>query len=119
MRQEPDHSLDVVAHWVATRPVSADYSTYVHVTDKAEIATPDDLLGQNDASAPVYGWYPTSQWQPNEMVREDHVVEGLPPDRPPRTIIVGMYHHQADGQFVQLGHVVLTFDGDSWTIRTP
>jgi hypothetical protein len=117
VRLEPDHSLDLVAYWVATRTVPSDYSTYVHVTDKTEIVSADDLLGQNDAFAPVYSWYPTSQWQPNEVVREDHVVVGLPPDRQPSSIFVGMYRHEAGGQLTPLGHVVLDLEEGIWKMR--
>lgn len=106
IRVGEDHTWDVVTDWVATRTVTADYSTFVYVTDKDKIVDPDDILGQSDFSAPVYGWYPTSQWQPNEVVREDHVI-ALPATAAPRTVIAGMYREAPDDEDVPLGQVVL------------
>jgi hypothetical protein len=115
-KNEHNLDLDVVTYWVATRAVTKDYSTYVHVTDKEYLLAPEDLLGQSDFYAPVYGWYPTSQWQPNETVREDHLIT-LPLDCVPRTIIVGMYQPQANGQLIPLGHITLTRNAETWKVR--
>jgi hypothetical protein len=114
VRQEPG-GMDVVLDWVALIPVSADYSTFVYATDQADIAGPADLISQHDSSAPVYGWYPTSQWQAREVVREDHWIP-LAGDRVPRTLFVGMYRN-VDGRFVTLGQVTLDASDQGWHVR--
>ena len=114
VRQEPG-GMDVVLEWAALHPASADYSTFVYATDQAEIAGPDDLISQHDSSAPVYGWYPTSQWQVGEVVREDHWIP-LAGDRVPRTLFVGMYRN-VDGRFVTLGQVALDASDQGWRAR--
>jgi len=68
-----------------------------------------DLVAQSDFAAPVYGWYPTSEWQPGEVVREDHTLD-LPADRSVRSIFVGMYSRNAGGGFDQLGRLRLDTD---------
>ncbi len=108
-----DGQTDVILYWTTSSTPATDYSTYIHVTDLDEIASPDDLIAQNDSSAPVYGWYPTSRWQPNEVVREDHIVF-LPPDRPARTIFAGMYSRDTSGNFIQLGRIALRNIEGQW-----
>ena len=118
VRALPASALDVVLYWTATRPVTADYSTYVHVSDQEAIATAADLLGQDDSLAPVYGWYPTSQWLPGEVIREDHVVS-LPAGPAPRTIVAGLYHPAPDGQSPPLDKVTLHADRGGWVLVSP
>jgi hypothetical protein len=103
--------------WVTRRPLAEDYSTYVHVTDQSEIIRPEDLVAQSDYAAPVDGWYPTSTWQPNEVVREHHVL-AVPAGRSPRAILVGMYKVGAAGEFEHIGQIAFTPDSDGrWLVR--
>lgn len=105
--------LQVVLYWTAEHAVHTDYSTYVYASDRDAIVTPDDLVAQSDSNAPVYGWYPTTRWQPGEVVREDHLLP-IPVARPVRTLFAGMYTRDTAGRFVQLGRVSLlhTPDGE-------
>jgi hypothetical protein len=96
----------VTVNWVATHVVQKDYSSYAYVSDQDSITVPTDLVAQSDYAAPVYGWYPTSQWQPGEVVREDHLLD-LPPGRAVRSIFVGMYSRNEAGGFDQLGRLRL------------
>jgi hypothetical protein len=96
----------VTVNWVATHAVEKEYSSYAYASDQDSITTPDDLVAQSDFAAPVYGWYPTSQWQPGEVVREDHTLD-LPANRPVRNIFIGMYSRNASGGFDQLGRLRL------------
>jgi hypothetical protein len=95
------------------RPPEGDYSTTVRMTDGEQIAAPDDILFHMDAAAPVYGWYPTSRWQPNEVVREDYRAQ-VPAGRAPRTAVVGMYARDAKGDFHDLGQVTLRKVDGEW-----
>jgi hypothetical protein len=96
----------VTVNWVATHAVQKDYSSYAYLSDQHRITAPGDLVAQSDFAAPVYGWYPTSQWQPGELVREDHTLD-LPSDRVVRSIFVGMYSRNDAGGFDQLGRLRL------------
>lgn len=119
MAREGGRQIVVTANWVATQPAARDYSSYAYASDQDAIAAPGDLVAQSDFTAPVYGWYPTSQWQPGEVVRDDHLLE-VPPDRTVRTIFVGMYSRNAAGGFDQLGRLRLTeTNGDCTTEPVP
>jgi hypothetical protein len=100
------HQLLVTVSWVATQTVLREYSSYAYVSDQDSITSPGDLVAQSDYAAPVYGWYPTSHWQPGEVVREDHTLD-LPGDRAVRSIFVGMYSRNEAGSFDQLGRLRL------------
>jgi hypothetical protein len=65
----PGGQLRVAFYWHALSPVPVDYKVFVHLTG------PDgQLVAQND-SVPV-GWtYPTTDWQPGETVRDEHLLE--------------------------------------------
>jgi hypothetical protein len=108
--------MDVTLYWTAVRTPEKDYSTTVRITDREEIAAPGDLLFHMDSADPVYGWYPTSRWQPDEVVREDYRAQ-IPLDRPPRTAVVGMYSRDASGGFVDLGFVTLKKVDGEWITR--
>jgi hypothetical protein len=104
---QADQQLRVVLYWIAQRPVHTDYSTYVYASDQDDILKPDDLLAQDDSASAVDGWYPTTNWQPSEVVREDHLLQ-LPAGRSLRTLFAGMYTRDAAGHFVQLGRLRLS-----------
>ncbi|MBN2003428.1 MAG: DUF2723 domain-containing protein [Anaerolineae bacterium] len=117
--REPDReNLNVILYWVATETPSADYSTFVHVSDRDVIDEAEDLIAQSDYNPPVYGWYPTSQWVLNEVIREDHPMQ-TPPERSPRLINIGMYRQDADGVFQHLEHLSLKKQADTWVIVSP
>lgn len=95
-------ALHLVLYWQATQPSSQDYSVFVHLSDKTHIASQADIIAQADSQAPVYGWYPTTQWSTGEIVREDYRLE-LPPNAVPRLLAVGMYIRDEQGAFHNLG----------------
>jgi hypothetical protein len=97
------HRVHVTLFWRVLQPPGTDYSVFVHLTDRQTIESPDDLLAQQDSGHPIYGWYPTSRWQPGEVFREDYVVN-WPPGRTPSRAVVGMYRHDpATNRFDNLG----------------
>ena len=108
--------MNVTLYWTAVRTPDGDYSTTVRITDREEITAPGDLLFHMDSANPVYGWYPTSRWQPNEVVREDYRAR-IPTDRFPRTAVVGMYSRDASGNFVDLGFVTLRKVDGEWVTQ--
>ncbi len=113
---DAEGKANIVLYWTATQTPTINYSTYVHVTDKGAIQVAEDLLAQSDFATPIYGWYPTTQWLPNEIIREDHPLV-LSDDKKIHTIIVGMYQRTADGAFNHLQPVILTEYGGQWRIE--
>ncbi len=68
----------------ATRSAPADYTVFVHLLDPA-----GNLVAQAD-SPPANGAYPTSLWDPGEIVVDAHILPDLPPGR--YTLQVGLYN---------------------------
>lgn len=100
--RKPGGALGLTLYWQAVSQPAGDWSVFVHVSDKTEIAGPGDIIAQADSRAPVYGWYPTSQWQAGEVVREDYELAG-PPGLVPRLVAVGLYTRDNTGGFHNLG----------------
>lgn len=103
-------TLHITLYWQAARVPSQDYSVMVHLSDKPAVATPEDVVAQADSQAPVYGWYPTTQWSAGEIVREDYELH-VPAGKTPRLLVVGMYTRDAAGAFHNLGVVNLELSG--------
>ena len=56
--------------WRATVPMSEDYTVFLHYLRNGE------LIGQAD-SRPAEGHYPTTRWNPGDVINDDHTVEGV------------------------------------------
>lgn len=111
-----DGSVRVMVDWRAVRPPRDDYRVFVQVSDRDEIAGPEDIIGQADRRHPVYGFYPTTRWRAGEQVRDDYGVivprsEGA--RRTPRIVAVGLYSVAADGTFVNHVRRVLPVEDDT------
>ena len=79
-------TLRLWLYWLASRPPDADYTTFVHLYDSA-----GRLVAQRDGP-PGDGAWPTSLWQPGDVVEdvvELQVPSGLPPGE--YTLAAGMY----------------------------
>jgi len=85
-RVAPGDRLRVALYWHALRPAPTDYKVFIHLFDIS-----DQLVAQDD-SVPVNWSYPTTSWQPDEYIRDEHV---LPMDpslpRDDYTLYVGLY----------------------------
>ena len=79
-------SLHFTLYWKSLGRIDTDYTVFVHLLDKE-----GNLRAQGDYP-PVHGIFPTSQWQPGDVVRDERVV-ALPPDLPPGdySLIIGLY----------------------------
>jgi hypothetical protein len=104
-------TLDVTLYWKAETKPSGDYAVFVKLSDKDTITSPGDIIAQQDSAAPVYGWYPTSQWQAGEVVREDYHLQ-LPANKQARSLTTGTYTRSSDGTFQNLGQVVIPVERD-------
>lgn len=100
-----DHS-QLTLYWQALAPIEADYTTFVHLLDAQ-----GQLLGQND-SQPDDGWYPTSIWQPDEIVADTKAW--------PRPLADDVAHIQVGVYLLQTGQRLPLADGrDSLTLFLP
>ena len=84
-------TLSLTLYWQATGTPSENYTVFVHLTD--ELGT---LRGQGDG-LPVGGDYPTSFWEPGEVIIDERRVD-VDADVPPGSyrLAVGLYR-PADG----------------------
>jgi len=67
----PGEVLPLRLFWQAVRPVERDYTIFVHL-----LGAEDLVIAQRD-SQPVLGSYPTSRWQPGQVVSDLYLI-GLP-----------------------------------------
>lgn len=78
-------ALEVTLFWQAQALPSHDYTVFVHLLDAA-----GRLVAQHD-SPPASGAFPTSFWEPDDVVADAHAVS-LPPDLAGvHTLRVGLY----------------------------
>lgn len=70
-------------YWRALRPLSTDYSVFVHLLDA------DEKIWSNGDSQPVGGGYPTSFWPVESVVTDERRLK-IPGDTPP-----GQYYLEA------------------------
>ncbi len=102
------NDLPLTIYWQAEKPIPTDYTIFVQVLDSQ-----GQLAAQND-SQPLYGYFPTSHWQPGEIV-PDRVDISLPAELPAGnyTIIAGMYNLQT------LERVPVAETGSDFVMLTP
>ena len=85
--------LNLTLYWRCDARLPADYTTFVHVRPTAGQAAgqPGAIVAQMDRP-PADGAYPTSLWDPGEIIR-DPVRIPIPPQTPPGDyeIAVGLY----------------------------
>jgi hypothetical protein len=86
-----DSRMNLTLYWRATDMPSQDYTVFVHLLDESGV-----LRGQGDGP-PVGGDYPTSLWEPGEVVADEHHLD-VDADAPPGSyrLAVGLYR-PADG----------------------
>jgi hypothetical protein len=73
--------------WEARRPSLEDYQVFVHVIDRRS----GRVVSQDDG-IPVNARYPTSQWMPNFLIRDHHVLHFAPSLRDGEyNIRIGLY----------------------------
>jgi 4-amino-4-deoxy-L-arabinose transferase-like glycosyltransferase len=64
----PGKALQVTLYWEATAAPREDYTVFVHLLDESEA-----LRGQGDGP-PMHDDYPTSLWEPGEIIADQHIV---------------------------------------------
>ncbi|MBU0704282.1 MAG: DUF2142 domain-containing protein, partial [Chloroflexi bacterium] len=95
---QPGVPLTATLYWRADERPQGDYTTFVHLLDDE-----GQLLAQHDGP-PRYGRYPTSAWQPDDVIPDEHVLE-MPPLLPGQRVrlVAGMYRSDTLKRFPVLG----------------
>ncbi len=75
--------LSITLYWRADTIPPADYTVFIHLLD------PQDNLAAQFDSPPAAGAYPTSLWDPGEIIADAHRLSDLPPGR--YTLQIGLY----------------------------
>jgi hypothetical protein len=83
----PSEWVHVTLYWTAEAPLAQDYTPFVHLVDDLGRVWGASLERPNDA----FDFYPTTRWQPEQVVRSDFDVN-LNPVTPPGgyTLVVGL-----------------------------
>ena len=84
---KPGETIPVRLYWLAQKSPATDYSVFLH------LALMDDSgkVAQSD-SPPIYGYGPTTQWEPGEIVIDQQRIyldETVPPGR--YRLLMGLY----------------------------
>ncbi len=91
--------LLLTLYWQAGGPLAFDYSTAVHLVSVDPPAGPADILTQADRAHPVDGWYPTTRWRAEEIVRDAYLLP-VPAGSAPVAVRVAMYRSDPAAGFV-------------------
>jgi len=75
----PGDDVILTLYWEALAAMDEDYSVFVHLLDEEEF-----IIGQRDVY-PGQGTYPTSYWQPGEVIADIYVVRVSPTTLTPQT----------------------------------
>jgi len=105
-----DDQILLTVYWQADRPLDADYSTAVHLVANDPPTGPADVLAQADHNHPVDGWYPTTRWQPGEIVRDSYLLP-VPAGSSPAAIRIAMYRTDPEAGFVNTPWLSLPLPG--------
>ena len=83
--------------WQPVELVAIDYRVAVHLVRRDPPQDPADLVAQADVVHPIDGWYPTSRWQPGEVVRDSYLIPR--PMIQSATVRVALYRQTEAGDF--------------------
>ncbi|MGD8806640.1 MAG: glycosyltransferase family 39 protein, partial [Chloroflexota bacterium] len=80
----PGGRVTVTLYWQALGPIERNYQVFVHLYD-------GELWAQHDG-APACAIWPTTRWEPGQIVADPHIVK-LPAEMPdgPMPVLVGLY----------------------------
>jgi 4-amino-4-deoxy-L-arabinose transferase-like glycosyltransferase len=87
--------LQVRLRWRATEALDTDYIVFLHYLRDGE------MIGQGDAGA-ASGLYPTSRWQPGDVINDNHPLEGVGVPLPGRDVLRFGFWHPESGQVLYL-----------------
>jgi hypothetical protein len=84
-----NNELPIILYWRSEAPLSLDYTTFVHIRNAA-----GENVAQKD-QPPLKGAYPTSLWDPGEIIADKMVIP-LPDNLPvgEYQLVIGLYDFQ-------------------------
>jgi hypothetical protein len=91
-----EETVMVHIEWYAQQQPDRNLSVKVHLVPEDS----EQPLAFADASAPVYGWRPTSTWQAGEVIQDYYRLDRAEGGE---RVIVGMYGQLPDGSFQNYG----------------
>jgi hypothetical protein len=94
--REPGQPLCATLYWQVDAALMEEYTVFLH------LAAPDGFIQAQRDTQPAFGFYPTSNWQPGEIVADMHCLQlpqGLVPDQ--YNLLTGLYNPQ-NGERLQL-----------------
>lgn len=91
----PGDGLHLTLFWQALAEMNENYTVFTHLIDEKQ-----NIWGQKD-NQPVDGFYPTSQWEAGEIVRDQYDLT-ISPEAPPGPyrIAVGMYRAETGERLI-------------------
>lgn len=91
LRVRPGGQIEVTLYWQPHKRLNTDYNVFVHIEGDGTTNSPAGVWGQSDGR-PACQFYPTSVWQPDELIPDPHVFQ-FNPDTPPGeyAVLVGLY----------------------------
>jgi hypothetical protein len=89
----PGDEINLILFWQALQDMEKDYTVFNHLVNEG-----GNIWGQKD-NPPVDGFYPTTQWEKEEIIRDQYNL-AISPDAPPGEyrIEVGMYLAETGGR---------------------
>ena len=96
----PGEDIHLTLFWQALAKMDQNYTVFTHLVDGE-----GRLWGQKD-NPPVDGFYPTSQWEEGEIVRDQYDIP-ISPDAPP-----GEYQLEVGMYLAETGERLPVFDGE-------
>jgi hypothetical protein len=93
-----DEEILLTIYWQTAAGLDADYNVAVHLLAQDPPQGPDDILDQDDRVHPVDNWYPTTQWQPGDVVRDTYLLKARD-GRTPAALRLSMYRPDGAGGF--------------------
>jgi hypothetical protein len=94
-QRPPVGNSQLILFWRADSSPTADYTVFVHLLDHA-----GNLVAQFD-SPPASGAYPTSLWDPGEIIADERSLTDLPPGH--YTLQVGLYRSDTSERLAVAG----------------
>ncbi len=94
-----DNQIQLTIYWENVASTTHDFSVAIHLVAQDPPMSAADILSQADNNHPVEGFYPTTRWQPGEIVRDDYLVT-IPPGSEPAAIRIGMYYQDPEAGFI-------------------
>jgi hypothetical protein len=91
----PETNWQIALYWQAAAPVPVDYTLSVRPLAQGQLITGENGPLIQDHQ-PVWGLYPTTRWQPGELVRDVYALT-LPPGTQPDAVQIVVYRGTDSG----------------------